>query len=90
MDSAAAESKKVADLVLLERDLGVVAEGVSEGRTSFANASKYIRIASSSNFGNICSVAASSIFLPFVAGNRYPAALAQSVLRRHLPGAFVG
>ena len=66
VDSAAAESKKVADLVLLERDLGVVAEGVSEGRTSFANASKYIRIASSSNFGNICSVAASSIFLPFV------------------------
>lgn len=66
VDSAAAESKKVADLVLLERDLGVVAEGVSEGRASFANASKYIRIASSSNFGNICSVAASSIFLPFV------------------------
>ena len=66
VDSAAAESKKVADLVLLERDLGVVAEGVREGRASFANASKYIRIASSSNFGNICSVAAASIFLPFV------------------------
>lgn len=66
VDSAAAESKKAADLVLLERDLGVVAEGVREGRASFANASKYIRIASSSNFGNICSVAASSIFLPFV------------------------
>lgn len=66
VDSAAAESKKVADLVLLERDLDVVAEGVREGRASFANASKYIRIASSSNFGNICSVAAASIFLPFV------------------------
>ena len=75
VDSAAAESKKVADLVLLECDLGVVAEGVSEGRTSFANASKYIRIASSSNFGNICSVAASSIFLPFV-----PATAAQLLL----------
>ena len=75
VDSAAAESKKVADLVLLERDLGVVAEGVSEGRTSFANASKYIRIASSSNFGNICSVAASSIFLPFL-----PATAAQLLL----------
>ena len=75
VDSAAAESKKVADLVLLERDLGVVAEGVSDGRTSFANASKYIRIASSSNFGNICSVAASSIFLPFV-----PATAAQLLL----------
>lgn len=74
-DSAAAESKKVADLVLLERDLGVVAEGVSEGRASFANASKYIRIASSSNFGNICSVAASSIFLPFL-----PATAAQLLL----------
>lgn len=75
VDSAAAESKKVADLVLLERDLGVVAEGVGEGRASFANASKYIRIASSSNFGNICSVAASSIFLPFV-----PATAAQLLL----------
>lgn len=75
VDSAAAESKKVADLVLLERDLGVVAEGVSEGRASFANASKYIRIASSSNFGNICSVAASSILLPFL-----PATAAQLLL----------
>ena len=75
VDSAAAESKKAADLVLLERDLGVVAEGVREGRASFANASKYIRIASSSNFGNICSVAASSIFLPFV-----PATAAQLLL----------
>lgn len=75
VDSAAAESKKAADLVLLERDLGVVAEGVSEGRASFANASKYIRIASSSNFGNICSVAASSIFLPFL-----PATAAQLLL----------
>lgn len=75
VDSATAESKKVADLVLLERDLGVVAEGVSEGRASFANASKYIRIASSSNFGNICSVAASSIFLPFL-----PATAAQLLL----------
>ena len=66
VDSAAAESKKVADLVLLERDLSVVAEGVREGRKAFANASKYIRIASSSNFGNICSVAAASAFLPFL------------------------
>ena len=72
VDSAAAESKKVADLVLLERDLGVVAEGVREGRKAFANASKYIRIASSSNFGNICSVAAASAFLPFL-----PATVAQ-------------
>ena len=66
VDSAAAESKKVADLVLLERDLSVVAEGVAEGRKAFANASKYIHIASSSNFGNICSVAAASAFLPFL------------------------
>lgn len=66
VDSAAVESKKAADLVLLERDLGVVAEGVREGRKAFANASKYVRIASSSNFGNICSVAAASVFLPFL------------------------
>lgn len=66
VDSAAAESKEAADLVLLERDLRVVAQGVAEGRKAFANASKYIRIASSSNFGNICSVAAASIFLPFL------------------------
>lgn len=75
VDSAAAESKEVADLVLLERDLGVVAEGVREGRRAFANASKYIRIASSSNFGNICSVAAASVFLPFV-----PATAAQLLI----------
>lgn len=75
VDSAAAESKEVADLVLLERDLGVVAEGVKEGRRAFANASKYIRIASSSNFGNICSVAAASVFLPFL-----PATAAQLLI----------
>lgn len=75
VDSAAAESKEVADLVLLERDLGVVAEGVREGRRAFANASKYIRIASSSNFGNICSVAAASVFLPFL-----PATAAQLLI----------
>ena len=66
VDSAAAECKKAADLVLLEHDLGVVAEGVREGRKAFANASKYIRLAASSNFGNICSVAAASAFLPFL------------------------
>ena len=75
VDSAAAESKEGADLVLLERDLGVVAEGVREGRRAFANASKYIRIASSSNFGNICSVAAASVFLPFL-----PATAAQLLI----------
>ena len=66
VDSAAAEPKEVADLALLEQDLGVVAKGVNEGRKAFANASKYTRIAASSNFGNICSVAAASVFLPFL------------------------
>ena len=66
VDSAAVESKEAADMVLLERDLGVVAEGVGEGRRAFANASKYVRIASSSNFGNIVSLAAASAFLPFL------------------------
>lgn len=66
VDTACAEAKDSADIVLLERDLGVVAQGVLEGRRAFANASKYIRIASSSSFGNICSVAVASVFLPFL------------------------
>lgn len=66
VDSAAAEAKAVADVVLEQKDLAMVARGVEEGRRAFANATKYIRIASSSNFGNVCSVAIASVFLPFL------------------------
>lgn len=75
VESAAAEAKDTADIILTERNLEVVAKSVLEGRRAFANASKYIRIASSSNFGNICSVALASTFLPFL-----PAAAAQLLI----------
>lgn len=65
-ESGSPEAKDASDIVLLERDLGVVAHGAAEGRCAFANASKYIRIAASSNLGNILSVAVASLFLPFL------------------------
>ncbi|MBE6470071.1 MAG: HAD family hydrolase [Coriobacteriaceae bacterium] len=66
VDSAVSEAKAVADVVLEQKDLAMVARGVEEGRRAFANATKYIRIASSSNFGNVCSVAIASLLLPFL------------------------
>ncbi len=75
VDSAAAESKEVADLVLLEADLGVVAEGVREGRRAFANASSTFASPRARASGNICSVAAASVFLPFL-----PATAAQLLI----------
>lgn len=66
VESAAGECKEAADVVMTERGLESVVLGVREGRRAFANASKYVRIAASSNFGNICSVAVASLFLPFL------------------------
>jgi Mg2+-importing ATPase len=53
-------------MILLESDLGVVADGVAEGRRTFANILKYVRMGASSNFGNMLSMAAASLFLPFL------------------------
>ena len=59
-------AKESADIILLEQSLGVLHEGVIEGRRVFANITKYIKMGASSNFGNMFSVLGASIFLPFL------------------------
>ncbi len=59
-------AKDAADVVLLDKDLGVLAEGVMEGRRIFANTMKYVLMATSSNFGNMFSAAGASVFLSFL------------------------
>jgi Mg2+-importing ATPase len=66
VDSAADVAKDAADIVLLEKDLHVLADGVVEGRRTFANTIKYVLMATSSNFGNMFGAAAASAFLPFL------------------------
>ena len=66
VDSAVDVSKDAADIVLLEKDLLVLANGIEEGRKIFSNTTKYILMGTSSNFGNMFSAAAASVFLPFL------------------------
>ena len=66
VDSATDIAKDAADVVLLDKDLGVLADGVIEGRRIFANTIKYVLMGTSSNFGNMFSAAAASVFLPFL------------------------
>ncbi|MGC4018198.1 MAG: magnesium-translocating P-type ATPase [Muricomes sp.] len=66
VDSAVDIAKETADIILLEKDLMVLEEGVIEGRRTFGNIVKYIKMAASGNFGNMISVIAASIFLPFL------------------------
>ena len=66
VDSAVDVAKDAADIVLLEKDLGVLVEGVREGRVTFANTLKYVFMATSANFGNMFSMAGASLFLPFL------------------------
>jgi Mg2+-importing ATPase len=66
VDTATDIAKESADLILLEKDLMVLEEGVIEGRKVFANIVKYIRMGASSNFGNMFSVVGASAFLPFL------------------------
>lgn len=66
VDLAADVAKESADIVLLEKSLSVLEEGIVEGRKVFANIIKYIRMASSSNFGNMFSVLGASYLLPFL------------------------
>ncbi|HEY6000845.1 MAG TPA: magnesium-translocating P-type ATPase [bacterium] len=66
VDGAVDVAKEAADIVLLERDLGVLVDGVREGRLTFANTLKYILMATSANFGNMFSMAGISLFLPFL------------------------
>ena len=66
VDSAVDVAKEAADIVLLEKDLGVLVQGVREGRTTFANTLKYVFMATSANFGNMFSMAGVSLLLPFL------------------------
>jgi Mg2+-importing ATPase len=66
VDSAVDIAKESSDIILLENSLLVLEEGVVEGRKVFGNIIKYIKMAASSNFGNMFSVIGASIFLPFV------------------------
>jgi Mg2+-importing ATPase len=66
VDEAADVAREAADVVLRRRDLGVVANGLREGRRTMANTLKYVYYTSSSNFGNMLSMAAASLFLPFL------------------------
>lgn len=66
VDSAVDIAKESADIILLEKDLMVLEEGIVEGRKTYANMIKYIKMTSSSNFGNMFSVLAASALLPFL------------------------
>jgi len=66
VDSAVDVAKAAADMILMERDLKVLHAGVIEGRRTFGNIMKYIMMGTSSNFGNMFSMAGGSLFLPFL------------------------
>ena len=66
VESATDVAKDAADIVLLDKDLGILAAAVLEGRRIFANTIKYVLMGSSSNFGNMFSAAGASLFLPFL------------------------
>lgn len=66
VDTAVDIAKESADIILLEKDLMVLEEGIIEGRKTYANMIKYIKMTASSNFGNMFSVLAASAFLPFL------------------------
>ncbi|MFN8108703.1 MAG: magnesium-translocating P-type ATPase [Thermoleophilia bacterium] len=66
VDSATDVAKDAADIVLLDKDLGVLAEGIREGRRIFGNTLKYVLMATSSNFGNMFSAAGASLFLSYL------------------------
>lgn len=66
VDTAVDAAKDAADVVLLQKDLSVLEQGIIEGRKTFTNMLKYIKITASSNFGNIFSIVCASAFLPFL------------------------
>ncbi|MDC3953252.1 magnesium-translocating P-type ATPase [Polyangium jinanense] len=66
VDSAVDVAKEAADIILLEQDLSVVADGIVEGRRTLGNILKYILMGTSSNFGNMFSMAGAALFLPFL------------------------
>ena len=66
VDTAADAAREAADVILLQRDLTVLEQGTLEGRKTFTNMLKYIKITASSNFGNILAIVCASAFLPFL------------------------
>lgn len=66
VSGASGVAQAAADMILLAPDLEVVCDGVNEGRRTFANILKYLRMGASSNFGNMLSMAGASLFLPFL------------------------
>jgi len=66
VENAVDVAKDAADIVLLEKNLAVLVQGVREGRMTFANTMKYVFMATSANFGNMFSMAGASLFLPFL------------------------
>ena len=66
VDTAVDAAKDAADVVLLQKDLNVLEQGILEGRKTFTNMLKYIKITASSNFGNILSIVCASAILPFL------------------------
>ena len=66
VNTAVDVAKEAADIVLLEKDLAVLVQGVQDGRKTFVNTLKYVFMAASANFGNMFSMAGASLFLPFL------------------------
>lgn len=66
VDQAADVAREAADFVLLERNLDVIRQGIEEGRKTFANTLKYVLMTASANLGNMVSMAAASLVLPFL------------------------
>jgi Mg2+-importing ATPase len=66
VEGATDVARSAADMILLDKDLGVLADGVEEGRRTLTNILKYVRMGTSSNFGNMLSMAAASLMLPFL------------------------
>ncbi len=66
VDTASDVAKDAADVVLLPKDLGILADGVVEGRHIFTNTIKYVLMGTSSNFGNMFSAAVASLWLSFL------------------------
>jgi Mg2+-importing ATPase len=66
VEGATEVARAAADMIMLEADLGVVYDAVEEGRRTYANIMKYLRMGTSSNFGNMLSMAVASVFIPFL------------------------
>ena len=86
VDSATDVAKDAADVILLEKDLDVLADGVAEGRRIFANTIKYVLMGTSSNFGNMFSAAGASLFLSFLPMLPSPDPAQQPALRHQPAG----